>query len=1088
MKRKSLKRVSNILLIVMFIILTMIFNEKYNKFYSKSKENKNVLASNVNYDAGCYGTSLNAPTYYFYNPTEASKFFKTKGITKFSLLRPFRSENYKNSIDLGERCYWSIRYIKNENNKQGYACKTMITIFTCNSNNDCTFGLGDVNNNYNEKVGRINASYLTSNSALNNCIKKTVPSNNNSNNSNRKASTSGCYNCSNSQAAIFRYYNKGAALPSTCSSSPTSGYSTLSYTNGYTCKKGNRYVTASTGNLKCGNLVYITTCTGSGSNKVCNYTYVNGINKTGKVNAMYLATSKQSCQTSNTTTKASTTPTPAPVIVEPVSPSPTSPNGKIVYAKEGAYLSGDKVICGSAVTILECDNSYAATSTCRISAINGKLVSQKTVVYRQLLVEKQYNTVCSSTPTQEETTCVNSELQENVADDSVEIKVCSTYKNGKVTDSAKPEDLYTCKEEYEQNDPELKENTCEKLSGTTEQSCYKTYTGSCSPKNEECETSKAQTDVKSDEIEIKVCATYKDGKTTAETDPSKLYTCAENYEKNELVLKDDSCKNMTGTAERTCHRTYTTSCYSGSKPGIEIASSLLVNNVGSITLKGRDTGSGIKGYYLSQSASLPTKTSNWINFDNTNYSYVYQGGAGLYFAWVISNSGSISDTVFAIIHDADLSTTASTLGLKDTQGNNLVLSALDNSTTAYNMGVVDSKYVRLSNTLKNNKTLAGFDSLSMGYETTVTSDKVAVYATLTSTDSSYVDGFAPRTVDLNYGRNVILIKIKNKDGKIRTYTIIVNRTDDRENNNYLASVKLSVGSISFDKYTTNYDIEVPKNTKKLSINATLDSTTSAYIKGYTPREITLDEDVTSAIIKVTSESGISRCYVFTFVKSGAEVKNTMATSTYLTSLSIPGTNFEFDSNVLNYSISIPYSYENVDIYPFAESPNASVDIEGGSNLVVGRNGVIITVTNGSKKRVYTLTIVRKEAGLNLANDTKLGTLTVKDYDIKFDPNVLDYTLKIKREKTLLITATPANDRSNVYIYGNNDLTGFSTVRIKVIAENGATKIYSLDIQKDPFNKAIETTAIIVGGVIILGAAIIIVVQRKKKKMKEYLEG
>ena len=100
--------------------------------------------------------------------------------------------------------------------------------------------------------------------------------------------------------------------------------------------------------------------------------------------------------------------------------------------------------------------------------------------------------------------------------------------------------------------------------------------------------------------------------------------------------------------------------------------------------------------------------------------------------------------------------------------------------------------------------------------------------------------------------------------------------------------------------------------------------------------------------------------------------------------------------------------------------------------------------------------------------------------------MLDYQVKIKRERSLIITATPTSNRSDIYMYGNNDLTGFSTVRVKVVAENGNTNIYSIDIQKDSYNKVLEVTATVIGCVIFLGAAIIIVVRKKHKKMKEYL--
>ena len=74
------------------------------------------------------------------------------------------------------------------------------------------------------------------------------------------------------------------------------------------------------------------------------------------------------------------------------------------------------------------------------------------------------------------------------------------------------------------------------------------------------------------------------------------------------------------------------------------------------------------------------------------------------------------------------------------------------------------------------------------------------------------------------------------------------------------------------------------------------------------------------------------------------------------------------------------------------------------------------------------------------------------------------------------------------MYGNNDLTAFSIVKVKVIAENGDTKVYSINIEKDKYNKKLEITSAIVGGVILVGASIIIIIKRNKKKKKDYLEG
>ena len=138
-------------------------------------------------------------------------------------------------------------------------------------------------------------------------------------------------------------------------------------------------------------------------------------------------------------------------------------------------------------------------------------------------------------------------------------------------------------------------------------------------------------------------------------------------------------------------------------------------------------------------------------------------------------------------------------------------------------------------------------------------------------------------------------------------------------------------------------------------------------------------------------------------------------------------------------------------------------------------------------KIYNLHVIRKESGLDISNSANLGWLSVKNYDINFDPNILDYTVKIKREKSLQIVATPESDKADIYMYGNNDLTGFSTIRVKVIAENGLTNIYSIDIVKAPYNKKIEVIVTVSIIFIIIGFGIFFINKRIKNNKKEYLE-
>lgn len=859
--------------------------------------------------------------------------------------------------------------------------------------------------------------------------------------------------------------------------------------------------------------IYVTTCNGNSQGAICSFTY-NGKNYSGLNSKYYNPTKPSACNGGGGGGN-----TPPPITPVPTPNPTTEPINGIRYAKNNASAGGKQVNCGDEVYVTTCETLTSSTNpTCIVTKINGVSVNTTTRVYRNQLVmsrsalpencsseTKQYtiketsfytstskigSKTDNSIPCAEEVT-INGSLSEACTYSSN--KYCKVTYNGsegyvyRYDLSSSQVDPATCPEEVEAScyydetndkyiwsEEDLSDKYTIDASATTEDDCN--ALNGDGEKN--CKTSDKQTEVKETKKQVKVCYEKKNNKITETTDIMDMFSCAKDYTQNPVEQTENTCDTV---KNGTCHKTYLVSCSNGTRPALEITASLLNQGLGTITIKGRKISNEVTSYYLDDSSN-PTVDSLWKDFADSNKVAYEQKEAGLYYAWVKDEKGILSRPMFAVIHDADITNTLQTLSVKDANDVAVTLNSIEGE-NAY-LDVMPSDYSLLSNRLKNDKTLAGFDSLSMGYKIEVNSDKISVFATLTSSDASYVEGYEPRTVNLDYGENKILIKIKNKEGKVRTYTIIAIRTDDRVSNNLLTDLTVSKGKIEFDPYVTDYDIEVPKNTKKVSINGTLASDTSSFVEGNEPREIELTEDITTAVLEVISESGITRSYVLTFIKKGAEEET--STSAYLDTLTIEGTAIDFNKEIYEYSVTVPYEYSSVNVYAFPESDNAFAEVEGDRGLKVGANNLKITVKNGKLTKTYTITVIRKEAGLEISNDVTLSSLTVKGYGIDFSPEKLDYTIKIKREKSLIITATPTSNRSEVYMYGNNSLTGFSTVRIKVVAENGATNIYSIDIQKDSYNKVLEITAVIIGSVIILGTGIIIVVRKKNKKMKEYL--
>ena len=504
----------------------------------------------------------------------------------------------------------------------------------------------------------------------------------------------------------------------------------------------------------------------------------------------------------------------------------------------------------------------------------------------------------------------------------------------------------------------------------------------------------------------------------------------------------------------------------------------------------------IVSYYYSDKHLTPDVSFDWIS--TSRNTFTIDTTPGTIYIWVRDSKGNISNAVSGTVFDTvTTDTTVKNLSLYDKNGK---LQTPTSSKVSYLMK--SSNYVKLSNDLVSDSDVLAdaFNPFDMEYKLEVDSPTISVYATLTSNDSSYVSGYEPRTVNLDYGLNTILIKIKNKEGKVRTYTILVTRTDDRTSDNTLKDININVGNINFDPNVTDYKIEIPESVKTVNVKALISNNKANYISGYEDGSVKIDGDSTVKLIKVKSETGSTRTYILTFIKKGTD--NIINKSLQLNDLVIPGINIPFEESVSNYSLSVDYEINKIDVKPMLKDSNSRFNIKikrknetnyqdvsrDGISLDVGENFLEVEVTSISgKKSYYRLTIIRKEYGLEVSNDVKLKDLKVLGYDIKFEPNKKDYTVKIKQEKSLVITAIPNNSRAEVFIRGNNELTGFSTVRINVVAENGEDEIYSIDIKKDVFNQVIEVVSLLVGSIIIIVCSSIIIIKKNRKSSREYYE-
>lgn len=204
----------------------------------------------------------------------------------------------------------------------------------------------------------------------------------------------------------------------------------------------------------------------------------------------------------------------------------------------------------------------------------------------------------------------------------------------------------------------------------------------------------------------------------------------------------------------------------------------------------------------------------------------------------------------------------------------------------------------------------------------------------------------------------------------------------------------------------------------------------------------------------------------------------------LSSITINGTKIE-DFDGKKYEYEYTSTEKTVDIRGIGVSGTTVTNV-GKKELKNGDNEFIITVSNSEGDSLDYKLIVKYDS---TDTDCDINTLEVEGYDIKFDPNVLEYKLKIKDEYSLKINIELVNTESKYTIKGNQNLQNGSNIIIEV--RNGAkTKKYTITIEKDVVAVVKKKTSpLLIVGLVVLGLGIIglivfLIIKNKKEKNKE----
>lgn len=222
--------------------------------------------------------------------------------------------------------------------------------------------------------------------------------------------------------------------------------------------------------------------------------------------------------------------------------------------------------------------------------------------------------------------------------------------------------------------------------------------------------------------------------------------------------------------------------------------------------------------------------------------------------------------------------------------------------------------------------------------------------------------------NLKTGFNAVEVTVTAEDGTKSKYIINVYKKEKQtsttvtpkkeSNNNYLSSLTVDGATLSpkFNKDVVSYNVTIPYDVSKLDIKYVVeDKKSKVEILENEPLKV---GEVKQVYVKVTAEDGSVRMYTINATRSA------LSSNAYLKELSVNGFNLNqsFEKTKLNYSVNVDANTKSLDLKALAENDKAKVEILGNSNLKVGSNMLMVSVTdeNGFSK-IYQLDVIKPEA-------------------------------------------------------------------------------------------------------------------------------
>jgi len=388
---------------------------------------------------------------------------------------------------------------------------------------------------------------------------------------------------------------------------------------------------------------------------------------------------------------------------------------------------------------------------------------------------------------------------------------------------------------------------------------------------------------------------------------------------------------------------------------------------------------------------------------------------------------------------------------------------------------IESSQNRLSSLAINGYTLSpAFDPEINSYQAKGDASSATITATVQDS-SATISGTG--TVDVAFGENAAkFITVTSQSGQARTYQIVMTRSDSRSSNNSLKSISLSSGSISLKDSVTYYTTTVDQSVTSITVKAELSDTKSHFVDGFgSPQTISdLKLGNNSVLIKVVAENEQQKTYTININRNDGR-----SDDNYLGSLQVSPGKIDFNKDIQGYYVKTLFSTTELEVTAIADNNKATVNQNGGNNLIVGENVITISVTaeNGAV-REYTIHVNRLAEGVKFSNNNYLSGLSLNGKVIKLSKNVFDYSVDIDGSDPIEVSATTSDPLAIATVSGIDEFNTSKQITISVMAEDGSVRVYKI-INKNKPSLVPVIVASAVSFLSIISAVILIIKHRKK---------